>query len=515
MAKECDICTTGGAGSLKTDSIRLQDYLDMMYTGGRALETWGRFEEFLRYETLFFDVIPYKDPTTGEQYLTYKFKDGLSQVAEVMFSAEDCTTPGCKIYWIEPKICGDETELDADATAGQGVRLKIKDLSALSGIGAGASLIITSKETGNPVGPLYIAAVHSQTNEIELADELLVDLQKGSIVRRGPYLRNRGCDASIENTVELGGVDRYSAYTRTVSISHEINLCELNTKYLVDGGIQAIINARFRKGEAEAAREFIYAAFFDRNKVVGDFDKGFHAKTETMGLFPAMKAAQENGVKIAFDLEGCCLEGANVCEQARRQIEAFLEIVCEKAMESGMYGNKVTVAMNKEARRGLHMMQQHFQDYGNVGFMDGSSYDVNIDMPRIKFAGIEVEFKYLPILDMFNYSAMLTIPEDKVGVYQQMYSIVNPDNGMKLEQAPLNSTIANGTPVLRYFQPNRESLGAQLGECQSIVGDIKFAVIWLWVDKGAYRFIKNFGKCVLNPCNVCTETEGTFLEATV
>lgn len=501
--QSCNVCE--GTGSLADKSVRLQDYLDQMYTGGRALETWGRFEEFLRYETLFFDVIPYKDPTTQEQYLTYRFKDGLSQIAEVFFDAN------CKINWREPQICGDETKLSAAASISD-TAVVVESLAPLSGIGAQATLLITSKETWNPVGPLYIASIDSATNTINLSEALTVDLAEGSIVRRGPYLRNRGCDVEIKNTVELGGVDEYSAYTRTISISHEIDECELNQKFLVDGGIQAIINARFRKGEAEAAREFIYAAFFDRNKVISG--SGKNARTETMGLFPALKKAQDDaGLKVAFDLEGCCREGADVCEQARIQIEAFLDIVMDKAMQSGMYGNKVTVAMNKKARQGLHMMQQHFQDYGNVGFLDGSSYDVNIDMPRIKYAGVEVEFKYLPILDMFDYSAMLTIPEDKVGVYQQTYAIVNPDNGMKLEQAPLNSTISGGTPVLKYFQPNRDSLGSQLGECQEIVGDLKFAVIWLWVDKGAYRFIKNFGKCVLNSCETCSLDDVEFLDA--
>ena len=509
MPQNCNLCE--GTGSLADKSVRLQDYLDQMYVGGRALETWGRFEEFLRYETLFFDVIPYKDPITQEQYLTYRFKDWLSQIAEVLFSANDCNTASCKIHWREPKICGDETKLAEDAAAGA-TSVKVASLEPLSGIGAQATLLITSKESGNPVGPLYIASIDSAKNIIYLSEALSVALAKDSIVRRGPYLRNRGCDVEINNTVELGGVDEYSAFTRTISISHDIAECELNTKYLVDGGIQAIINARFRKGEMEAAREFIYAAFFDRNKVISG--SGMTARTETMGLFPALKKAQDDaGLKVAFDLEGCCRDGASVCDQARIQIEAFLDIVIDKAMQSGMYGNKVTVAMNKEARRGLHMMQQHFQDYGNVGFMDGSSYDVNIDMPRIRFAGVDIEFKYLPILDMFNYSAMLTIPEDKVGVYQQTYAIVNPDNGMRLESAPLNSTIAGGTPVLKYFQPNREKLGAQLGECQSIVGDLKFAVIWLWVDKGAYRFIKNFGKCVLDTCETCALDDVEFLDA--
>jgi hypothetical protein len=34
----------------------------------------------------------------------------------------------------------------------------------------------------------------------------------------------------------------------------------------------------------------------------------------------------------------------------------------------------------------------------------------------------------------------------------------------------------------------------------------------MWVDKGAYRFIKNFGKCVLNSCEVCGLDDVEFLD---
>ena len=32
------------------------------------------------------------------------------------------------------------------------------------------------------------------------------------------------------------------------------------------------------------------------------------------------------------------------------------------------------------------------------------------------------------------------------------------------------------------------------------------------VDKGAYRFIKDFGKCVLGGCDVCALEDTTFLD---
>ena len=67
----------------------------------------------------------------------------------------------------------------------------------------------------------------------------------------------------------------------------------------------------------------------------------------------------------------------------------------------------------------------------------------------------------------------------------------------------INGYISKGTPMLRYIPENPYNIWAQLGECNKIVGDVKFAVVWMWVDKWAYRFIKNFGSCVLNACEVC------------
>jgi hypothetical protein len=40
---------------------------------------------------------------------------------------------------------------------------------------------------------------------------------------------------------------------------------------------------------------------------------------------------------------------------------------------------------------------------------------------------------------------------------------------------------------------------------------MEFAVIWMWVDKWAYRFIKNFGSCLESQCKACELTETTVL----
>lgn len=221
----------------------------------------------------------------------------------------------------------------------------------------------------------------------------------------------------------------------------------MNKDYLISGGIQAIVDAMFRKGDIEAIREFLHAAFYDRNKQVAA------KKWETMGLFPALAAAQEGGLKIAFDLSECCDQSASECTNARHQIQAFLDIVINKAMVSGMYKNNVTVAMNKKAMEGLHMMQGYFQDYGNVGFLDGSQFDIDVGLPRIRYAGVTITFKYLPILNDFDYSVMLTIPEEKVGVFQPKYTVVDT-NGKVVANAKINGYISNGTPMLRYIPDN-------------------------------------------------------------
>lgn len=493
----CNPCDTG-VTSLADKSVSFQDILNPLYANGRVLETWGQYEDFLRYETIFFDVVPQKDPTTGEVYVTYKFKDGLAASGQLTLLDGDC-----KVGWYEPRLCGDETVLAEDANAGA-TKIVVESLSALGGVNKDSTVLVTRQE-GNPVNGLYIDSIESATNTINLKSALTVDLKKGDKVRRGAYLRDRSCETEIFNPVELGGMDYYSAFFRTISISHEFNWCELNKDYLISGGIQAIVDAMFRKGDVEAIKEFLHAAFYDRNMQISTY------KWETMGLFPALAKAQENGLKIAFDLSKCCDESASECVNARHQIQAFLDIVINKAMVSGMYKNVVTVAMNKKAMEWLHMMQGYFQDYGNVGFLDGSQFDIDVGLPRIRYAGTEIKFKYLPILNDFDYSVMLTIPEEKVGVYQPKYTVVDT-NWKVVANAAINGSISKWTPMLRYLPDNPYNIWAQLGECNKVVWDVKFAVVWMWVDKGAYRFIKDFGTCVLGGCEVCNLDDVDFLD---
>ena len=495
--QSCNPCDTG-VSSLAERSVAFQDILNPLYVEGRVLETWGQYEDFLRYETLFFDVVPQKDPTTGEVYVTYKFKDGLAASSELTLVDNDC-----KVGWYEPRICGNETVLAEDANTWTN-SLVVESLEALGGVKAGSTVLVMKKD-GNPVNGLYIASIDSANNTITLKSNLTTDLKAGDRVRRGAYLRDRNCDTTIDNPIALWGLDYYSAFFRTISISHEFNWCDLNKDYLISGGIQAIVDAMFRKGDVEAIREFIHAAFYDRNIQVDTY------RWETMGLFPALAKAQENGLKLAFDLSGCCDQSASECVNARHQIQAFLDIIINKAMVSGMYKNTVTVAMNKKAMEGLHMMQGYFQDYGNVGFLDGSQFDIDVGLPRIRYAGTTVSFKYLPILDDFGYSVMLTIPEDKVGVFQPKYTVVDT-NGKVVSNAPINGRISRWVPMLRYLPDNPYNIWAQLGECNKIVGDVKFAVVWMWVDKWAYRFIKNFGSCVLNGCEVCSLNDVDILD---
>ena len=483
----CDPCASGA--SLADKSVAFQEILNPLYANGRVLETWGQYEDFLRYETIFFDVVPQKDPTTGEVYVTYKFKDGLAASSELTLLDSNC-----KVGWYEPKLCGGETVLAADADTGD-TTIVVESLKALGGVGADSTLLVT-RAGWNPVNGLYIESITSATNTITLKSALTVDLKAGDKVRRGAYLRDRGCNTEIDNPVELGEMDYYSAFFRTISISHEFNRCDLNKDYLISGGIQAIANAMFRKGDVEAIKEFLHAAFYDRNIQVATH------KYETMGLFPALQAVQEDGLKLAFDLAGCCDEEASECTNARHQIQAFLDIVINKAMVSGMYKNKVTVAMNKKAMEGLHMMQGYFQDYGNVGFLDGSQWDIDVGLPRIRYAGVEISFKYLPILNDFDFSLMLTIPEEKVGVFQPKYTVVDT-SGKVVSNAAINGYISNWTPMLRYIPDNPYNIWAQLGECNKIVWDVVFAVVRMGVDKWAYRFIKNFGSCVINACSIC------------
>ena len=168
-----------------------------------------------------------------------------------------------------------------------------------------------------------------------------------------------------------------------------LNDTDLNKDYLVAGGAQAILDARLKKGDYEAIKEFIHAVFCDRNIYLDGRGK----VAETYGLFPALKKAQDEiGLKVAFDLSKCCDPEASDCVNARAQIAAFLDIVINKTEESGMFDNTITVAMNGLARKALFKMQGYFQDYGNVGFMSGEQWDILIREPRINYAGKVIDF---------------------------------------------------------------------------------------------------------------------------
>lgn len=193
--QSCNPCDTG-VSSLADKSVAFQDILNPLYAEGRVLETWGQYEDFLRYETLFFDVVPQKDPTTGEIYVTYKFKDGLAASSELTLVDNDC-----KVGWYEPRICGNETVLASDAASGTNV-LTVESLEALGGVKAGSTVLVMKKD-GNPVNGLYIASIDSANNQITLANNLTTSLSAGDRVRRGAYLRDRNCDTTIDNPIAL------------------------------------------------------------------------------------------------------------------------------------------------------------------------------------------------------------------------------------------------------------------------------------------------------------------------
>lgn len=173
--KKCNHCDVGN--SLADHELRMQDILNEMYALGRRLETWGRYKEFANYETIFFDVITETDKTTGEMLISYKFKDGLASAADVL------TNNDCEVEWVEPRICGAETEI-AEAAAKGATVIKVKSLKPLAGIGVNSTVLVTKLSDGTPVNGLYIESIASGSNEITLQNPLPVALEEGDIVRR-------------------------------------------------------------------------------------------------------------------------------------------------------------------------------------------------------------------------------------------------------------------------------------------------------------------------------------------
>lgn len=168
------------ANDLATNSVAFQEILNPLYAQGRVLETWGQYEDFLRYETIFFDVVPQKDPTTGEVYVTYKFKDGLAASGEMTLVDKEC-----KVGWYEPRICGEETVVVSTGTDAGLFYIEVESLEKLGGVNKDSTILVTVKD-GNPINGLYIDHVDSNANRIYLKAEPTssASIVAGSKVRR-------------------------------------------------------------------------------------------------------------------------------------------------------------------------------------------------------------------------------------------------------------------------------------------------------------------------------------------
>ena len=497
MPNTCDVCQAG-ANCLASGQVYVYELMDEYYKFGRGLVSFGKYKDFARYESLFFDIEMSEDPVTKEPLLSYKFKDKLAVTNEVK------TNANCEVEWVESIYCDDETVVAEDAAIGA-TSIVLEDITKLGGANKDSTIIVTSAESGNPITGIYIDSVNTATNTINLQAQLTVALKAGDKVRRGAYLRQRGCDMDINNPSTLGGSHYYTSKFRTISISHEIDACELNKAYISGITAQGILDSKLRKGDIEAINELINAVFFDRNITLPD------GRTETMGLFPALQAVEETcGLKIAYDLSQCCDAEKTACENAFAQIQGLFNIIFNKTKHSGLFDNVITVAINMKAQEALYNMQQYFQDYGNVGFLDGTNFDVDIDTPRVRYGGKTIEFLYLPVLDRWNYSFMMTMPKDYVALYQMQYNLVTPE--MKVAGSEINGRIANGYPTLKYVDATI-GVAKELGECQKLVGDMKIASVWMGVDKGAYLIIQNFGSCVSDLCSTCELTSTPFLNA--
>ena len=494
----CDVCETGNGNCLAKGQVYPYELLDQMYKFGRGLVSFGKYKDFARYESLFFDIEMSEDSVTKQPMISYRFKDKLAVTNNVL------TNDNCEVEWTESILCDDETTIAEDAAAGS-TSLVLTDITKLGGANKDSSIMVTSSVSGNPITGIYIESVNTATNTIELQSATTVALKAGDKVRRGAYLRQRGCDMDINNPIALGGTSYYSSKFRTISISHEINGCDLNKAYISGLTAQNILDAKLRKGDMEAINELITAVFFDRNIQLPD------GRTETMGLFPALAEVEDTcGLKISYDLSQCCDDQKTTCENSFAQIQAFFNIVFNKTKYSGLFDNVITVAVNMKAQEALYNMQSAFQDYGNVGFLDGTNFDVDIDTPRIRYGGKTIEFLYLPILDRWDYSFMITMPKDYVALYQMQYTLVTPE--MKVAGSEINGRIANGYPTLKYVDATI-GVAKELGECQKIVGDMKIASVWMGVDKGAYLIIQNFGSCATDICQACSLTSSGFINA--
>lgn len=159
-----------------------------------------------------------------------------------------------------------------------------------------------------------------------------------------------------------------------------------------------------------------------------------------MGLFHAINEAHENPDvgDIIYDFSQCC--DATSCNPVEAQINALIAVVRSRA-ELNIYDeSRVVIGVNTKFEEALMDMRPFMETmFGAIlqkNYTTPGERDVISTRQRlfsIEDRGIEIVFIYDPILNHFDYSMGMMMPENAMGIFQlPVEDVMVSDRGLSL-----------------------------------------------------------------------------------
>ena len=459
-------------------------------------------KRWTRMGRLFFEEEEVYDEKTQTQFLNYKFKDP----SEMKFSGYVRTNTNCAFEWREEVLCTPHTTV-ASISAAADTTIVVADVTKLMGIGDGSELIVYKADGKTARG--LVASVNTGTDTITLdAPGISLSLAIGDVVYRGAYNRSWSCDTTIANVYSYRDARKYESFFRKISGSLDFAACDLSLDREVGmNAAETFIKIKERALYEDLINEMLQAFFLDRNYA----DTG--AGSETMGLLPAIEAAQTEGtVNLILDYSACCT-GANTDTEkevaTQKMLGAWFDSIM-RAYDSGMYDNdEVTVVVNHEQVKAFIKLMPAIRDYMGVTlFQDVGSNEISgLDIPVLSYGGLKIQFMYEKFLDRYNFPFHIVLPKNAVGVFQRDFPMLLTNGKDITTTKKLNSLIANGYPVFKVVDRTAFDTNG-MGDCFKFKYEAEFAIAWAGIDKGAYLVGLNLKSCA-DECDVCSASAVT------
>jgi hypothetical protein len=317
----------------------------------------------------------------GTAYLNFVFKGGLG--GNRTFQRVR-TNADCAIEWRELTIEPASTTVSATATAA--ATLTVANIADLKGIAADSRIVVSQ-----PTGLVLLTVASIAGNVITLEAGQTVTAAIGQKVYRGVYNRSHSCTATIDNQYSVRQPKKYSSYFRKLNITLEFATCDLSVDRFSNyidktNGAQVYVDSLNYAALEGFMNEFRHAVYLDRNLVKGN-SVNSNGAPETMGLLPAIQAAQETGgINLIYDYDGCCTDTTRT--STLKMVGSFLDVILS-AHQSGLYDTgTVTVVANAEQLQEVLKLQGAIAEYTGVTvFHDnsGEAFNVGMDIAKIKY----------------------------------------------------------------------------------------------------------------------------------